>query len=86
MSILFILLGFFIGWKFSKTWNLLQLSVFKKQLDMQDIEDKINKKYKKEINIYQEHIQKLQNQLDYISDIKKQKTFDKFDFVDESEE
>lgn len=86
MSILFILLGFFIGWKFSKTWNLLQLSVFKKQLDMQEIEDKINKKYKKEINIYQEHIHKLQSQLDYVADIRENKKFDKFDFINESEE
>lgn len=83
--ILCLIFGFFIGWKFAKVWNLLQISVFKKQLDMQDLEDKINKKYKKEINIYQQHIQKLQNQLDYISDIKKNKKFDNFEILDESE-
>ena len=85
MSILFLFLGFFVGCKFAKSWNLLKLSVFKKQLEIQDIEDKVYKKFKKEINIYQEHIQKLQGQLDYFSDMRREKNFDEFKILDESE-
>lgn len=85
LYVLCLIFGFFIGFKFSRTWNLLQLSVFKKQLDMQEIEEKINKKYKKEINIYQDHILKLQTQLDFYNDLKNNKKYDSFDILEESE-
>lgn len=64
LYILCCIFSFIIGWKFAKVWNLLQIAYFKKQLDSTELEDKINKKYKQEIYLYQEEIHRLRNKLD----------------------
>ncbi len=59
LYIMCLIFGFFTGWKFSKVWNLLQISVFKKQLDIHELEDKLSQKYKKEITFYKNELFKL---------------------------
>lgn len=55
--------SFLIGCKFSKAWNMLQFAYLKRKIDDEEIERKIENKYRNQINMYQKEIYELTNKL-----------------------
>jgi len=63
-------ISFVMGFKIGSLYHILKITSFKREMDKQTIEDTIKKKYEKELYKSNIYIEKLENELNELKEVK----------------